>query len=72
MHDLVIRGGSLIDGTGAPAQAGDIAIDQGRISRIGDLAGATAAEQIDASTTAAALLAVCRWLIAAAARPEVA
>ena len=29
MHDLVIRGGSLIDGTGAPAQAGDIAIDQG-------------------------------------------
>jgi len=32
MHDLVINGGLIIDGTGAPAQAGDIAIDQGVIS----------------------------------------
>ena len=48
-HDLIIHGGEVHDGTGAPARRADIAIDQGRISRIGDLAGATAAEQIDAS-----------------------
>ena len=39
MHDLVINGGLIIDGTGAPAQAGDIAIDQGVISQVGGKAG---------------------------------
>ena len=29
MHDLVIRGGTLIDGTGAPARSGDVAIADG-------------------------------------------
>ena len=27
MHDWVIRGGRIVDGTGAPAQVGDVAID---------------------------------------------
>ena len=39
MHDIVIRGGSIVDGTGAPAFNGDITIDQGRISAVGGRAG---------------------------------
>ena len=40
MHDLVIRGGSVVDGTGQPARTGDVAIDQGRITDVGDDIGA--------------------------------
>src|SRR5512134_130613 len=40
MHDLVIRGGTLVDGTGAPARAGDVAIDGDRIAQVGGKAGA--------------------------------
>ncbi|MEP0201648.1 MAG: D-aminoacylase [Halioglobus sp.] len=35
MHDLVIRNGLLVDGTGEPAYSGDIAIDGDRITRVG-------------------------------------
>src|ERR1700733_7169479 len=36
MHaDIVIRGGTVLDGTGAPGQPGDVAITGGRISEIG-------------------------------------
>ena len=34
--DIVIRGGSLVDGTGAPARRADIAISDGVVSDIGD------------------------------------
>ena len=34
--DIVIRGGSLVDGTGAPARTSDIAITDGVVSDIGD------------------------------------
>lgn len=34
-HDLTIRGGTIIDGTGAVRFVGDIAIDQGQIAAIG-------------------------------------
>ena len=47
MQDLVIRGGSIIDGTGAAAQVGDIAITDGRIQQVGGKAGA-AKRTIDA------------------------
>jgi N-acyl-D-amino-acid deacylase len=40
MHDLVIRGGTVIDGSGAPRFNGDIAIDGGRLSQVGGSAGA--------------------------------
>ena len=33
-YDLLIRGGALIDGSGAPAMAGDLAIADGAIARI--------------------------------------
>jgi N-acyl-D-aspartate/D-glutamate deacylase len=39
MHDLVIRGGSIIDGTGAPQATGDIAIDDGVLTEVGGKAG---------------------------------
>ncbi|MDJ0868037.1 MAG: amidohydrolase family protein [Myxococcota bacterium] len=35
MHDLVIRGGSVVDGTGAPARRADVAIDGDRIVAVG-------------------------------------
>src|SRR5688572_9090996 len=35
MLDLVIRGGTLIDGTGAPRTTGDIGIRGGRIAAVG-------------------------------------
>jgi len=48
MHDLVVRGGTLVDGTGAPARSGDLAIDGDRITSVGGHAGAGRRE-IDAS-----------------------
>jgi N-acyl-D-amino-acid deacylase len=47
-HDLIITGGTLIDGSGAPGVQADLAIDGDRISRIGDLSGVAAARTIDA------------------------
>ena len=39
MHDIVIRGGTIVDGTGAAAFAGDVAIDGERIAAVGGKAG---------------------------------
>src|SRR5512144_277122 len=39
-HDLVIRGGTIIDGTGAPGVTGDVAIDADRLVQVGGRAGA--------------------------------
>jgi N-acyl-D-aspartate/D-glutamate deacylase len=47
MHDLVIRGGTLVDGSGEPAETGDLAIDGERITAVGGTAGA-ARREIDA------------------------
>jgi N-acyl-D-aspartate/D-glutamate deacylase len=44
MHDLVIRGGSVVDGTGRPARTADVAIDNGCIAEIGDDVGAARRE----------------------------
>ena len=42
IHDLIIRGGTVVDGTGAPRFLADIAIGNGRITAIGnDLGDAT-------------------------------
>ena len=49
MADLILRGGTLIDGSGAPAVRADVAIDGDRISAVGDLSGMSAAREIDAS-----------------------
>ena len=34
-HDLVIRGGTIVDGTGADRFSGDVAIDGGRLAAVG-------------------------------------
>ena len=48
MHDLVIRGGTVLDGTGAAAFAGDVAIDGAEIAQVGGKAG-PAKREIDAN-----------------------
>ncbi|MDA1074219.1 MAG: amidohydrolase family protein [Proteobacteria bacterium] len=45
--DTIIRGGSLIDGTGAKAVTADVAIDDGKIVAVGNLK-ASAEQEIDA------------------------
>ena len=47
MLDCVIRGGTVVDGTGAPARRADVGIRDGRIVAIGDVTE-DAAETIDA------------------------
>ena len=47
--DLVLRGGSVIDGSGAPARPADVGIAGARISAVGDLSGVTAARTLDVS-----------------------
>jgi len=45
--DIVIRGGSLIDGTGAPARPADVAVAGGRIVAVGD--GLRGERELDAT-----------------------
>ena len=46
-YDLVIRGGTLIDGTGAPAFEADLALKDGRVAAVGQISG-KGREEIDA------------------------
>lgn len=48
VYDVVIRNGRIIDGTGSPWYAGDLAIRAGRIAAIGTLGGAAARQTVDA------------------------
>ncbi|MCB1643812.1 MAG: amidohydrolase family protein [Pseudomonadales bacterium] len=48
MYDLIIRGGTVIDGTGKDRYVADVAIKDGKIAAIGDIAE-TAGKEIDAS-----------------------
>ena len=48
MHDLVIRGGTVVDGTGGPSKTADVAVDDGIITAVGDLESAAAQRTIDA------------------------
>src|SRR3989440_1617715 len=47
-YDLIIRNGSVVDGSGSRAFKNDIAIKGDRIARIGNLRGAKAKREIDA------------------------
>ena len=48
MLDLVIRGGEVIKGTGAPAFRADVGGREGRVAEVGDLAGRSARQVIAA------------------------
>jgi N-acyl-D-amino-acid deacylase len=48
MPELVIRNATIVDGTGASAVEGDVAVDGGRITAVGRVAG-RGAEEIDAA-----------------------
>ena len=39
MHDLIITGGTLVDGTGAERRTADVAVDAGRITEVGRVEG---------------------------------
>ncbi len=47
-HDLVIRGGTVVDGTGAPARQADVAIDGDRITVVGEVDAGGAGRVIEA------------------------
>ena len=48
-YDLMIRNGHIMDGTGSPWYAADIAIRDGHITAIGHLDSAAAKQTIDAA-----------------------
>ncbi len=45
---MLIAGGRLVDGTGAPERRADVAVKGGRIVEVGELAGTAAARVVDA------------------------
>jgi N-acyl-D-aspartate/D-glutamate deacylase len=47
-YDLVVRGGTIVDGTGAPRFVGDVAVQDGVIVAVGEVAG-EGREEIDAT-----------------------
>jgi N-acyl-D-amino-acid deacylase len=49
MFDLILRGGTVYDGSGGPPRTADVGIRGDRIAAVGDLHGVAAASEIDAT-----------------------
>ena len=47
-YDIIIKGGTVVDGSGLPGYRADVGVSDDRVTAIGDLAGAAAKETIDA------------------------
>ena len=54
MSDLIIRNGTIIDGTGSERFRADVAVSGDRITNIGDLTAATASTEVNAAGQAVA------------------
>jgi len=54
LHDFIIRGGTLFDGSGGKPKVGDLAIDGETITELGDLDDARGKTEIDAAGLAVA------------------
>ena len=54
MYDLVIRNARVVDGTGAPAFAGEVAVKDGRIAAVGPRVDGPARRELDAGGRAVA------------------
>lgn len=53
-YDLIIRGGTVYDGSGADPVSADVGIRGDRVTAVGDLSGASAAAELDAEGLAVA------------------
>jgi N-acyl-D-amino-acid deacylase len=53
-YDVIIRGGTVYDGTGGPPRRADVGIKGDRIAAVGDLSKARAATEVDAKGLAVA------------------
>jgi N-acyl-D-amino-acid deacylase len=53
-YDLILRGGTIYDGSGAPGVVGDVAISGDRIAAVGDLGRAKGDAELDVSGKAVA------------------
>ena len=51
MHDLIIKGGTLVDGTGASPRTADVAVDSVRITDVGHVEGGAARRPLASSTS---------------------
>ena len=48
-YDVVLRNGTIVDGSGVPGEAGDIAFTNGRIAAVGDLGSGRGTVDLDVS-----------------------
>lgn len=53
-YDLILRGGTIYDGSGSDPYVGDVGIDDDKIVALGDIGDATAANEIDVQGLAVA------------------
>ena len=53
-HDLILRGGTIYDGSGGDPYVGDVAIDGDTIVALGELGGMTAVSEVDVTGLAVA------------------
>lgn len=53
-HDVILRGGTIVDGSGDAPFVGDVAIDGDRVAAVGDLGNAIGRQEIDVAGLAVA------------------